>query len=248
MSDQSSDPVDKPDMPREQAVSRMMKRLIDATASDELKGIEAGELGDEARRVASQLTDDNVSPRVLTGLVRLMDFVLLTALGFVIYLIYVRPLEQLDGTNLSSIDIRYALIAGCGGILAVIFIQAADGYGIITLRQMSRQLGRFLAAWTFVFLVFAITAFFFKQSESLSRVWFGAWFLSGAVALTLTRIVISHYIRKLFQDGRLQRRAILVGGGERAAELIRSLESQPDQDLQICGIFDDRDDDRSPSV
>ena len=251
MSDQNSDPINESNMPREQVVTRMMKRLADATASDDLKRIEAGELGSEALRVASQLTDDNVSPRVLTGLVRLMDFVLITALGYIIYLIYVRPLEQLDDLGLESIrdiDIRYALIAACGGALAVIFIQAADGYGISTLRQMSRQLGRFLAAWTFVFLVFAITAFFFKQSESMSRVWFGAWFLSGSVVLTLTRFVISHYIRKLFQDGRLQRRAILVGGGERAAELIRSLESQPDQELQICGIFDDRDDDRSPSV
>lgn len=251
MSEQAADPILDPNMPREQAVARMMRRLSEATASDSLKGIEAGELGDEARRVASQLTDDNVSPRVLTGFVRLIDFLLVTVLGYLIYLIYVRPQEQLDGLNLenfSGIDARYALIAACGGVLAVIFIQAADGYGIITLREMSRQLGRLLAAWTFVFLVFAITAFFFKQSEALSRVWFGAWFLSGAVALTLTRVLVSRYVRKLFRDGRLQRRAIIVGGGERAAELIRSLESQPQQELQICGIFDDRDDTRSPPV
>lgn len=238
-------------MPREQAVSRIMKRLSEATASDKLEGIEAGKLGDEARRVASQLTDENVSPRVLAGLVRLMDFILVATLGYSIYLFYVHPLALLDGvspSNLSSINIRYALIAASGGVLAVMFIQAADGYGIQTLRQLSKQLGRLLGAWTFVFLVFAITAFFFKQGESLSRVWFGAWFLSGAAMLSLTRIIISRLVRDLMRDGRLQRRAIIVGGGERAAELIRSLESQPEQDLQICGIFDDRADKRSPSV
>lgn len=251
MSEQVVDPVSVTNMPRELAVARMMKRLGDATASENLDNIETGELGDEARRVASQLTDENLSPRVLTGLFRLLDFVLITALGYLVYLFYVRPLELQEGVDqavLSSIDIRYALIAACGGILTVIFLQSADGYSISSLRQMSRQLGRMLASWTFVFLVFAIVAFFFKQSESLSRVWFGAWFVSGAVFLTLSRLVISRYVRKLTRDGRLQRRAILVGGGERAAELIRSLESQPEQDLKICGIFDDRDDARSPSV
>lgn len=251
MSEQVADPINGTSMPREQAVARMMKRLSEATASDDLQNIEAGELGDEARRVASQLTDDNVSPRVLAGLVRLLDFVLVSALGFLVYLFYVRPLELTDGValvDLSSIDLRYALISASGGALAVIFLQAADSYGLGTLRQMSRQLGRLLAAWTFVFMVFAITAFFFKQSEMLSRVWFGAWFLSGGLILTLTRVIISRYVRKLFRDGRLQRRAILIGGGDRAAELIRSLESQPEQDLQICGIFDDRDDKRSPAV
>ncbi|MEM7463212.1 MAG: undecaprenyl-phosphate glucose phosphotransferase, partial [Pseudomonadota bacterium] len=48
--------------------------------------------------------------------------------------------------------------------------------------------------------------------------------------------------------GRLERRAVIVGGGEPAAELIRSLETQPDGDIRICGIFDDRDDERSPAL
>ena len=46
----------------------------------------------------------------------------------------------------------------------------------------------------------------------------------------------------------MERRAVIVGGGEPAKSLIRSLESQPDNDIRICGIFDDRDERRSPSV
>ena len=251
MSEQVVDPLKGTSVPREQAVSRLMKRLSEAVASDDLKDIESGDLGDEARRVASQLTDDNISPRVLAGVVRLIDFCVVTALGFLIYLFYVRPLEETSGlsaADLGVLDIRHGVIAIAGAVLAVIFIQAADAYSVSSLRLMSRQLGRLLAAWTFVFLVFAITAFFFKQSESFSRVWFGAWFLTGAIVLTLSRFAISHYVRGLFRDGRLQRRAILVGGGERAAELIRPLESQTEQELLICGIFDDRDDTRSPPM
>ena len=40
----------------------------------------------------------------------------------------------------------------------------------------------------------------------------------------------------------------MIGGGEPAKELIRSLEHQPENDIRICGIFDDRDERRSPSI
>ena len=46
----------------------------------------------------------------------------------------------------------------------------------------------------------------------------------------------------------LERRAVIVGGGQPAEELIRALEGQPDNDIRICGIFDDRKDDRSPKT
>jgi Undecaprenyl-phosphate glucose phosphotransferase len=41
---------------------------------------------------------------------------------------------------------------------------------------------------------------------------------------------------------------VIVGGGEMAAELIRSMEASADKDVQICGIFDDRSGDRSPAI
>ena len=46
----------------------------------------------------------------------------------------------------------------------------------------------------------------------------------------------------------MERRAVLVGGGRDAESLIRSLEAEPDSDIRICGIFDDRDDSRSPPL
>jgi len=46
----------------------------------------------------------------------------------------------------------------------------------------------------------------------------------------------------------MERRAVIVGGGKAAEKLIRAIEQQPYNDIRICGIFDDRDDARSPSV
>ena len=46
----------------------------------------------------------------------------------------------------------------------------------------------------------------------------------------------------------MERRAVIVGGGKAAEALIRSIEQQPYNDIRICGIFDDRDDRRSPPL
>lgn len=46
----------------------------------------------------------------------------------------------------------------------------------------------------------------------------------------------------------MERRAVIVGGGDTAKDLIRSLEQQSDNDIRICGIFDDRKSARSPEV
>jgi Undecaprenyl-phosphate glucose phosphotransferase len=60
--------------------------------------------------------------------------------------------------------------------------------------------------------------------------------------------VLRHLVLAWTRDGRLERRAVIVGGGSLAEDLIRRLEAQPGNDIRICGIFDDRDDDRSPPM
>src|SRR5690606_24658572 len=54
--------------------------------------------------------------------------------------------------------------------------------------------------------------------------------------------------RRWARNGRMERRAIIVGGGAAAETLIRSIEQQRYNDIRICGIFDDRDDSRSPPI
>ena len=235
---------------KQTAMQRMLDRLSETATPDEIENADASELGAEARRIAANLSSDNVSPSVLSGLVRAADFCFLTILGVLLYAIYVHPQNVIAGSDLGlfdTIEFLYIAISLAGGFFGVLFIQAVDGYSVQSLQKVFQQLGRVLAAWTLVFALFAILAFFFKQGENFSRVWLGTWFLSGGVILAVSRIFIARAVHNLFQEGRLQRRVILVGGGERAADLIRSLESQPGQDLQICGIFDDRDDDRSPA-
>ena len=47
--------------------------------------------------------------------------------------------------------------------------------------------------------------------------------------------------------GLTERRAVIVGGGERGARVMAALVASG-ADIRVCGIFDDRDDSRSPPV
>ena len=47
--------------------------------------------------------------------------------------------------------------------------------------------------------------------------------------------------------GRIYRRAVIVGGGEPGVAVIKELESAENTDIRICGVFDERSDDRVPT-
>ena len=87
-----------------------------------------------------------------------------------------------------------------------------------------------------------------KVSADYSRLWFGTWFVAGLAFLTGLRLAMAHLLRRWARDGRMERRAVIVGGGKAAETLIRAIEQQPFNDIRICGIFDDRDDRRSPPL
>jgi Undecaprenyl-phosphate glucose phosphotransferase len=94
----------------------------------------------------------------------------------------------------------------------------------------------------------ALTGFILKITEDYSRLLFGIWFVVGFIWLFGMRLIFSKLLRRWARDGRMERRAVIVGGGEATEQLIRSVEKQPYNDIRICGIFDDRDNKRSPAI
>jgi Undecaprenyl-phosphate glucose phosphotransferase len=61
-------------------------------------------------------------------------------------------------------------------------------------------------------------------------------------------MVLSGVIRHWTREGRLTRRTAIVGGGELGEALISQFKDQRDSDVRIVGLFDDRNDDRSPNT
>jgi Undecaprenyl-phosphate glucose phosphotransferase len=200
----------------------------------------AGGLNDIARQVASQYRRDTMSPVIVSGVLRLVELGLLFFSGLALYALYV-------GVG-GALSWHYPAIAFGGSLLAVILLEFSDLYQMSVLLRPARTGGRLLLVWSSAFAVLALTGFFLKVSSDFSRIWFGAWFVTGFVLLFGLRLLLSQLIRRWARNGRMERRAVIVGGGKAAELLIRSVEHQPDNDIRICGIFDDRDDRRSPPV
>src|SRR5438046_2956994 len=60
-------------------------------------------------------------------------------------------------------------------------------------------------------------------------------------------IELSGKVRRWSREGRLDRRAVLVGGGDPGEGLVNALGQQEDSEVRLLGVFDDRGDDRAPN-
>ncbi len=142
----------------------------------------------------------------------------------------------------------YLIGVPCVAAAAVLALQSAELYKISALRRFPADSFRLAGALTFVFAATLVLIFFLKLDEVFSRVFMLAWYGSSLVALCGERAALALLVDRLIQTGRLARRTVLVGGGTAADALLNQLAAQPQPDLQILGIFDDRTDERSPAV
>ena len=217
-----------------------VRRVHEAEIEPENNNTANNEINELAQQVAEQFATGSVAPYLITGVIRILEFVGLLGVAYIINQIYVA-----EGIVPKTIYIYAGLI---GSFLTISFVQALDGYNIVCLRSFIAQTSKVITGFSLAMLLLMVFGFFGKISLEISRVWFASWFVFGAMFLVFIRIFVSIYIKRLTSEGRLERRAVIVGGGEPAAELIRSLEARDATDIRICGIFDDRTDDRSPLV
>jgi len=87
------------------------------------------------------------------------------------------------------------------------------------------------------FLLLVITLYFLF-SEKVSRIAIAIHFFMAVVFLVAERAVISSYIKDAYAKGRLTRRILLVGFGEKLAEYERALHSNQMQGIKIIGQYD----------
>ena len=89
--------------------------------------------------------------------------------------------------------------------------------------------------------------FFARLGDLYSRVWLAGFFGIGLLSLYAFRLVLYGKVRRWSREGRLDRRAVLVGGGEPGEALVTALAQQDDSDVRLLGVFDDRGDERAPN-
>lgn len=181
-----------------------------------------------------------ISPVVLVGTVRIVDFVVILLVGIVVHALW---FHSIDGWT----SIHFAAALAVPGA-ALIFFQALDIYNLAAFRTPVYQLTRLATAWSLVFLVLLALSFFAKHQNIYSRAWIGGWYAGGLLALCVWRLALTALVRRWADTGRLIRRAVIVGGGPPGEALVHAIGTAAHSDLRICGIFDDRSDDRSPPI
>ncbi|MEP9395850.1 undecaprenyl-phosphate glucose phosphotransferase [Mesorhizobium sp. KR2-14] len=203
-------------------------------------GKPAGKLNKVALQVASQYRRDTTSPVMVSGVMRLVEFALFFVSGAALFAFHVGLSTHLLW--------QYAGVIGGVSLLTVLLFEICDLYQIPELLRPFRRAGRLALLWACGFALVAITGFFLKISSEFSRLMFGTWFVTGFFLVFGFRLVMAHLIRRWARNGTMERRAVIVGGGKAAETLIRAIEQQPYNDIRVCGIFDDRDERRSPPV
>ncbi len=178
-----------------------------------------------------------ISPAVIAGSVRIADAALVMLCGVLLFHAYL-------GADAPVLRFIYYPTILAGALLAVVSFQLSGLYRIPVLQRAMMQTGRLGLAWLGVLAVLMATGFLLKLGEDVSRVWFVGWSLGAFSSLVAMRSGATMLIRHWMKTGRLERRVVIVGGGERGQRLIEALQASADSDIKICGVFDDRNDER----
>lgn len=201
---------------------------------------EQNDLNAAARKVAAQYRENTISPSVVAGTLRCVDLLISLAAGIFAYAYYVSAFERM------ALD--YTLVTSAGAFLLLVGFEFFGLYQMRFLRMPLNSVFRIAVIWGGGLALFTAVTFFLKISADFSRMWALIWLVVGMSLHITIRFITAALIQRWAINGIMERRAVIVGGGKSAEELIRSLEQQPFNDIRICGIFDDRDASRSPHI
>jgi len=190
-------------------------------------------LSEAAANVAAKLQQPSLASAWLASLVICLDLpTFATALWFAQY-VSVPP---------SGFEPLGAAGAGfLAAALAVGLLALARGYRPSTMREPWRAMLR-----TFIALVAPVTLVGSLVAGAALTDFLVSALLALATVIIPLRLIEARVVGWIIDGGLIKRRAVVAGGGEHAERLIRGLAAQPESDVCLYGIFDDRDDARSP--
>ncbi len=192
------------------------------------------------KQLAAEPAAPAVSRVVIAGIVRAIETALIVLSGVAIYVLYI---ERNVGAKAGYLAVTIGV-----ALMSVVIFQSLHVFSVPAFRNPSRALFRIAGGWTIAFLTVFAGLFFLKLDGALSRVWIATWFVIGFGAITVERLLLAQFVALLVSAGRLQQRAVIVGGGAIGADLLRELAKNGEAEAQLLGVFDDRADERSPDT
>ncbi len=144
-------------------------------------------------------------------------------------------------------DPALLVLAPAGVIIGVLAILGARwAYTIRALSSATRQAFELARALLLSLASFIVCDALSGAYAPEQRAWLLHWFLYAWALCVAARFVFAGLLAHWTREGRLARRAVIVGGGDDASQLIQRLDRTANGTIQILGLFDDRDNPRSP--
>ena len=182
-----------------------------------------------------------ISPSIIGAAMRTLEGIAVATVGALIWLFYVQELTVHSALYFISASLVSALTVP--GIFSL-----GKLYSVNALLRPFENGPRLLLGWSVFFAALTVLVFFSKLGATYSRVWLGSWYVLGFGGILVLRGLVAKLVRRWNKDNRLNRQAVIIGGGPEAAELIEAINATPNIDVSIVGLFDDRDDTRSPAA
>jgi len=138
----------------------------------------------------------------------------------------------------ATFSLPYAVLLLLTTLIAIVMFPMLGVYQSWRSRGLSAPAGRVVLAWASVLLVVLVLLVLTKQGATFSRLWLGQWFSLAAILLIFSRIAAFSLLRLMRKRGLNRRRAVVVGGGPLARDLIRRAREETWAGFDVTAVFD----------
>lgn len=212
------------------------KAEIDHQSETVKHGLEEDNLNKLARQIGEQLAQESKSPALIIGSCRLFECGLMMVAGIIAYGMQSYPDDRFTA--------HMAMIAALSVAIGI-YLHFLGQYTTYSLKRGRKTTARIFLQLTSAFGLIGLLSLSLGAHDYYAPSWIINWYLLAVIGMIITRLCLSFAISHWDRNGYMERRAVLVGGGQPAEKLIRALEADRHSDIRICGIFDDRKDERS---
>ncbi len=141
------------------------------------------------------------------------------------------------GVGLST---DYGLLSLVAALLVAMLFPAFGMYHSWRARGLRAPVLQALAGWMAVFALTLLLMVVFKENQRFSRIWMALWFAATGTGLVVVRLLVFGILRTLRARGHNRRRAVIVGGGAQAAELVARCRRAGWAGFEVAAAFHSR--------
>lgn len=129
---------------------------------------------------------------------------------------------------------------------ALVLMQRFWTYTIASIGNFAQQVARVTGALFATFSVLTTLMVLVGLEIGWARDWLVLWSATALGGMSALRYGMARMVTRWTAEGRLARRAVIVGGGKPVEDLLAALSRDGSKAIQILGLFDDRGGERSP--